>query len=110
MAALERARDQDFAVHPRQDIEYVVVDDKSSRERVALAQERGEGYDPQCYEAQIVRAVESVLSSLGWDQVDIRRELEETRVVDRNGPNNPLPPFSSCKLDTGQGGKLLIIP
>jgi hypothetical protein len=38
VAALKRAREQDLAIHPGQDIEYVVVDDKkSSRERVALA-------------------------------------------------------------------------
>ena len=41
VAALKRARDQDLAVHPGQDIEYVVVDDeKSSRERVALGSRR----------------------------------------------------------------------
>jgi len=40
VAALKRARAQDLAVHPGQDIEYVVVDDeKSSRDRVALAHE-----------------------------------------------------------------------
>jgi DNA polymerase I len=37
---LKRAREQDLAVHPGQDIEYVVVDDeKTSRDRVALAHE-----------------------------------------------------------------------
>ena len=40
VAALKRAREQELAVHPGQDIEYVVVDDeKSSRDRVALAHE-----------------------------------------------------------------------
>ena len=48
VAALKRARDQDLAVHPGQDIEYVVVDDeKNSRERVALANEDIETYDPR---------------------------------------------------------------
>ncbi|MFD1600681.1 type B DNA-directed DNA polymerase [Halobellus rarus] len=83
VAALKRACDQDLAVHPGQDIEYVVVDDeKSSRERVALAHEEVETYDPSYYETQLVRAVESVLSPLGWDRADIRRSLAETREVE----------------------------
>jgi DNA polymerase I len=81
VAALKRARDHDLSVHPGQDIEYVVVDDeKSSRERVALAHEDVETYDPLYYETQLVRAVESVLSPLGWDRTDIRRELADTHV------------------------------
>ena len=83
MAALKRAHDQDLAVHPGQDIEYMVVDDeKSSRDRVALAHEAVETYGPSYYETQLVRAVESVLSPLGWDRTDIRRELAETRELD----------------------------
>jgi len=54
------SRDQNLAVHPGQDIEYVVVDDdKRSRERVALAYEEIESYDPSYYETELVRAVES---------------------------------------------------
>lgn len=76
VTALERARDQDLAVHPGQDIEYVVDDDeKSSRDRVALSHEDIETYDASSYETQLVRAVESVLSSLGWVRAEIRREL-----------------------------------
>ena len=83
VAALKQARDQDLAVHPGQDIEYVVVDDeKNSRERVALAHEDIETYDASYYETQLVRAVESVLSPLRWDRADIRRELAETREMD----------------------------
>jgi len=79
VAALKRARDQELGVHPGQDIEYVVVDDqKLSRDRVALAHEEIEEYDPEYYETQLVRAVESVLSPKGWDRTDIRRELAET--------------------------------
>jgi len=79
VAALKRAREQDLAVHPGQDIEYVVVDDeKTSRERVALAHEEIESYDASYYETQLIRAVESVLSPLGWDQRDIQQELTET--------------------------------
>ena len=83
VAALKRAREQDLAVHPGQDIEYVVVDDdKSSRDRVALAHEQIETYDASYYETQLVRAVESVLSPLGWDLTDIRRRLAETRELE----------------------------
>ena len=83
VAALKRAREQDLAVHPGQDIEYVVVDDeKSSRDRVALAHEEIGTYDASYYETQLVRAVESVLLPLGWDRTDIRRRLSETREVD----------------------------
>jgi len=81
VAALKRARDHDLSVHPGQDIEYVVVDDeKSSRDRVALVHEEIKSYDPSYYETQLVRAVESVLSPLGWDRSKIRRELAETQV------------------------------
>ncbi|MFD1646069.1 type B DNA-directed DNA polymerase [Haloarchaeobius litoreus] len=83
VAALKRARDQKLAVHPGQSIEYVVVDDSnSSRERVALAHEEVGAYDASYYETQLVRAVESILSPLGWDQADIQRELVETRETD----------------------------
>ena len=83
MGDLKRARDQDHAVHPGQDIEYVVVDDeKFTRDRGRLAHEPVESYDASYYQTQIVRAVESMLSPLGPDQSDIRRELGETRVVD----------------------------
>ncbi|MDS0283915.1 type B DNA-directed DNA polymerase [Haloarcula onubensis] len=79
VAALKRARDQELGVHPGQDIKYVVVDDqKSSRDRVALAHEEIEEYDPEYYETQLVRAVESILSPKGWDRTDIRRELADT--------------------------------
>ena len=81
VAALKRARDRDLAVHPGQDIEYVVVDDeKTSRERVALAHEEVESYDSSYYETQLVRAMESVLSPLGWDRTDIQQELSGARV------------------------------
>jgi len=80
VAALKRAQDQDLAVHPGQDIEYMVVDnEKTSRERVALAHEEIESYDPSYYETQLVRAIESVLSPLGWDRTDIRQELSGAR-------------------------------
>jgi len=80
VAALKRARDQDIAVHPGQDIEYVVVDDeKTSRERVALAHEEIGSYDPSYYETELIRAAESLLSPLGRDRLDIRQKFAETR-------------------------------
>ena len=82
VAALKRARDQGLAVHPGQDIEYVVVDDeKSSRDRVALVHEEIESYDPSYYETELIRAVESVVSPLGWDRSDIQRELGGTQTT-----------------------------
>jgi DNA polymerase I len=93
VAALKRARDQDLAVHPGQDIEYVVVDDeKSSRKRVALAHEEIGSYDASYYETQLIRAVESVLSPLGWDRSKIRRKLAGARVPE-------LMAFSNVKQD-----------
>ncbi|WP_255152849.1 type B DNA-directed DNA polymerase [Halorarius halobius] len=83
VAALKRAREQDLAVHPGQDIEYVVVDDeKTSRDRVALAHESIKAYDQSYYETQLVRAIESILSPLGWNRTNIRRKLDGTREVD----------------------------
>jgi DNA polymerase I len=82
VAALERARDRGLDIHPGQDVEYVVVDDdKTSRDRVALAHEAPEDYDPAYYETQLVRAIESVLSPFGWDRDRLRRELADTRTV-----------------------------
>jgi len=83
VAALKRARDQNLAVHPGQDIEYVVVNDrKTSQDRVALAHEDVDSYDSSYYETQLVRAVESILSPVGWDRTDIRRKLSKTRELD----------------------------
>jgi len=47
--------------------------------RSALAHEEIETYDASYYETQLVRAVESVLSTLGLDRTETRRELAETR-------------------------------
>ena len=79
VAALERATKQGLAVHPGEDIEYVVVDDKkTSRDCVELAHEVADNYDPAYYETQLVRAVETVLSPLGWERADIRTALADT--------------------------------
>jgi len=55
----------------------VINDEKSSRERFALTHEEIASYDASYYETQLVRAVESVLSPLGWDRSRIRRKLRE---------------------------------
>ncbi len=82
VAALERASDQGIAIHPGQDVEYVVVDDaKSSRERVALAHEAPECYDADYYETQLRRAIESVLSPVGWDRDDISDALSDVQTM-----------------------------
>jgi DNA polymerase I len=57
----------------------VVDDEKSLRDPVALAHEEIETYDASYYETQLVRAVESVLSPLGWDRTEIRWKIAETR-------------------------------
>ena len=58
----------------------VVADEKNSRERVALSHEEIESYDASYYETQLIRAVESVLSPLGWDRTEIRREFAERQM------------------------------
>jgi len=53
-----------------------------------------ESPDASYYETTLVRAVESVLSPLGWDRTEIQREIAETRAtnlaafteVERNQP------------------------
>lgn len=50
------------------------------RDVLAVAEEI-DTYDASYYEMQLVRSVESVLSSLDWNQNDIRRELNGTPVV-----------------------------
>ena len=83
VAALKRARNHDLTVHPGQDIEYLVVDgEKTLRDRVALTHEDIESYDSSYYETRLVRAVESILSPVGWDRTDIRRKLSKTRELD----------------------------
>ncbi|MEF8852439.1 MAG: type B DNA-directed DNA polymerase [Haloarculaceae archaeon] len=79
-AALERARSLGLERHPGQSVEYVVVDDdRSGPERVRLAFEDGTAYDPDFYADRLVRACESVLSPLGWDESRVRRYLAAER-------------------------------
>ncbi|MFC7228531.1 type B DNA-directed DNA polymerase [Salinirubellus salinus] len=79
-AALERAERAGLPVHPGQRVRYVVADDDAdSVDRVRLAHESPDRYDADCYAARLVRAAESVLSPLGWDESRIRRRLAGTR-------------------------------
>ena len=79
-AALERAASLGVERRPGQRVDYVVVDDAATgRERVRLAFEGGGAYDPAFYADRLIRACESVLGPLGWDESDIRRTLSDTR-------------------------------
>jgi DNA polymerase I len=40
-----------------------------------LAHEEAKEYDASYYEDQLIRAVESILSPLGWNQAEIRQRL-----------------------------------
>jgi len=53
--------------------------ERSSRDRVALAHEALETYDASYDETQLVRAVERVLSPLGWGRTEIQQTLAEAR-------------------------------
>jgi len=83
VAALERSQDRGLAVHPGQDVAYVVVDDeKSSRERVRLASESIERYDVDFYRTRAIRAAASVLSPLGLREPEIRSALAGTTATE----------------------------
>ncbi|MFC7177816.1 type B DNA-directed DNA polymerase [Halosegnis marinus] len=78
-AALRRARALGLTRAPGQDVEYVIVDDDThGPERVRLAFEEIEAYDPAYYATELIRAATSVLSPMGYGETDIRRELRET--------------------------------
>lgn len=70
-AALERAAALDFERHRGQSVEYVVVDDdRSGPDRVRLAFEDGDEYDPDFYADRLVRAC------IRFRPVAIRRRCE----------------------------------
>jgi DNA polymerase I len=86
VAALQRAKDQGLPRHPGQDVEYVIVDDdRRSKERVQLAHESLSEYDTEFYRTLALRAGESVLRPLGWDQTDYRRYLRGTTTLSLEG-------------------------
>ncbi|WP_416838746.1 type B DNA-directed DNA polymerase [Haloferax sp. DFSO52] len=80
VAALQRAADSRVGGPPAGgNIEYVVVDDdKRGRERVALVTEEIDGYDPEFYTTELVRAATSVLAPCRWTEGRIERALAET--------------------------------
>ncbi|SEG61995.1 DNA polymerase family B [Halobellus limi] len=105
VAALKWAREQDFDVHPGQDLEYVVVDDeKTSRERVAVAHGEVDSYDPSYYETQLIRAVKRVLSPLGWNRR--RFSAKSRKLGKRTWPPSPIVVVrNSCSLLEEKAGR-----
>jgi DNA polymerase I len=76
VAALKRARIEGAGLAPGQTVRYVVVDaDARGASRVRLAFEDADRYDAAWYEDAAVRAVESVLTPVGWRESEIRRYL-----------------------------------
>mgnify|MGYP000256511530 CR=1 FL=1 len=79
VAALRRAQHHEAGLAPGQTIRYVVVnDDGRGIDRVRLPFEDVESYDADWYEDAAIRAVESIVSSVGWGQSDINRYLADT--------------------------------
>ncbi|MFB6214147.1 MAG: type B DNA-directed DNA polymerase [Candidatus Nanohaloarchaea archaeon] len=79
VAAMKRARQHGIEIKPGQRVRYVVRNDNAPpRARVRLAFENTARYDTGFYRTQLVRAAESVLSPLGMDREDVRRELKKT--------------------------------
>jgi DNA polymerase I len=78
--ALRRAKDQGVAYQAGQSIRYVVTDDDARRPAhgVRLDFEVLDGYDPDYYERELLRAAESIVSPLGWTETEIRRRLRDT--------------------------------
>lgn len=82
VAALERYESHDVTKHPGEDVRYIVVDDDAAgQERVRLPFENVDAVDVGYYENLLERAVESVVSPLGWTREDIRQYRAD--VVDR---------------------------
>ncbi|WP_138005323.1 type B DNA-directed DNA polymerase [Halalkalirubrum salinum] len=77
-AATARAKQLGCPKQPGEQISFVVVDDDvSTVDRVQLAFEQPETYDPEFYTTQLSRAAESVLSPLGWTEQKIRSYLSD---------------------------------
>lgn len=81
VAALKRYREKSIDVRPGQEVKYVVRDDNAEAlDRVRLDFEAS-SYDTGFYRTELLRACESILSPLGLDREDIRRELEQESSV-----------------------------
>jgi DNA polymerase I len=52
-----------------------------SAQRVRVAFEEPSEYDADWYADQLIRACESVLSPIGWNDRDIRQQLREDEAV-----------------------------
>lgn len=83
VAALQRAELQGAPRHPGQHVEYVVVNDEaSSSDRVRIRGETVDRYDDEYYRRLLVRATESILAPLGWNEQRIRQHLSSDRVME----------------------------
>ena len=77
-AATARATQLGCRKYPGEQVSFVVVDDEvSTIDRVRLAFEQPDTYDPAFYATQLYRAAESVLSPLGWSEEQIRSYLSD---------------------------------
>jgi len=81
VGALRRAADRGIELHPGQSVRYVhVADAGAAEERVRRPEEDGAAdYAPEPYERALLRAAESVVSPLGWDEADVREHLRDGR-------------------------------
>jgi DNA polymerase I len=78
VAALRRADARDAGVEPGQTVTYLITDaDASGPHRVRLAFEPLGEYDAAWYRDAAVRAVESVVSAVGWRRDDVRAFLAD---------------------------------
>jgi DNA polymerase I len=79
VAALKRTRMEGSGLAPGQRVRYVVADDDArGPARVRLAFEEVDRYDADWYADAAVRAVESVLASVGWREGEVRDYLART--------------------------------
>ena len=87
VAALKRNREHNIDVKPGQNVRYVVRDDHARPlDRVRLDFEAS-SYDTDFYITELIRAAESILSPIGLDREDIRKELnngKDTHIGDIN--------------------------
>ncbi|WP_144922205.1 type B DNA-directed DNA polymerase [Halorubrum salsamenti] len=79
VAALRRTQHHGSSLAPGQTVRYIVVNaDGRGIDRVRLPFEDSESYDADWYEDAAIRAVESIVSCVGWDRTDIDQYLADT--------------------------------
>ncbi|WP_423995919.1 type B DNA-directed DNA polymerase [Halorubrum trapanicum] len=79
VAALRRTQHHGTSLAPGQTVRYVVANaDGHGIDRVRLTFEDPQSYDIDWYEDAAIRAVESIISCVGWDRTDIEQYLAET--------------------------------